>query len=232
MFDQNVTSNAICCGQVGKACETSQSCSASCHFLYQRRFRSSARNVPGFGWRNAFGSNHPPPGVVNQANACRCVAQLESNRKICQTPSRSHLHNTVIAATSRSSLSSKTVKSSPTWLPSKTKRFTEPFCFLRHPGANHPHLNRFILHSIQELSSSTSGRWSTSSRSSTIRWATQLLDAVKNKKVQVGDDLIRDAVKNKTEQIVHHSLSFIDGSPRHHNSPVGNLPVERFHSSL
>ena len=34
------------------------------------------------------------------------------------------------------------------------------------------------------------------------------------------------------EQIINHSLSFIDRSPRHHNSPVGNLPVERFHSSL
>ena len=67
MFDQNV--NALCCGQVGKACETSQSCSASFLSLsVSKEVQSSARNVPGFDWRNAFGSNHPPPGVVNQAN--------------------------------------------------------------------------------------------------------------------------------------------------------------------
>ena len=103
----------------------------SCHFLYQRRFRSSARNVPGFGWRNAFGSNHPPPSVVDQANghqkdACRCLAQLESSTKICQTLSRSNLHNTAIPATQQHHA------------PSVQKL------------SNHPHLNCFVPYSIQE----------------------------------------------------------------------------------
>ena len=41
-----------------------------CQFLYRGSEvpPCSARNVPGFGWRHAFGSNHPPPGVIDQAN--------------------------------------------------------------------------------------------------------------------------------------------------------------------
>ena len=42
----------------------------SCQFLYRGSEvpPCSARSVPGFGWRNAFGSNHPLPGVIDQAN--------------------------------------------------------------------------------------------------------------------------------------------------------------------
>ena len=63
----------------------------SCQFLYRGSEvpPCSAQNVPGFGWRNAFGSNRPPPGVVDQADghqkdACGCLAHLGTIRKATQ----------------------------------------------------------------------------------------------------------------------------------------------------
>ena len=60
--------------------------------------------------------------------------------------------------------------------------------------SNHPHLNRFVFHSIQEYEGF-------------CQWSAQ----------------------NGRRSHLPSPLRFIDRSPRHHNSQVGNLPVERFH---
>ena len=96
----------------------------------------SARNVPGFGWRHAFGSKHPPPGVIDQANglykdACRCLAHLGTIKKQQKTFVK-HCQDKI--STIRwfqqhhaPPSVQKPVKSSP----------PEPFYSWRHPAVGH-----------------------------------------------------------------------------------------------